>query len=67
MRQVVRKNPEQNKINDVQIHPKHFWLPIDWGAGAQKQEGAWENLGGWGPKQGGAAAPPAPPAADPLY
>ena len=25
-------------------------LLVPWGAGAQKQEGAWENLGGWGSK-----------------
>ena len=35
------------------------------GAGA-KSRGAREILGGPGPKQGGAGAPPAPPAAPPL-
>ena len=40
-------------------------LTILGGRGTNK-EGAQANSGNWTPKQGGAAAPPAPPAADPL-
>ena len=46
-------------------YDSQFFGEILWGQGP-KLRGAWKILGGQCPKQGGATAPPAPPAAYPL-